>query len=277
MGVLSMAEIDLGTVSVEKARSLTGSVNAVPGEAGGTGTPGKDGKDGISATHSWNGTILTITSASGTSSADLKGDKGDTGATGPAGPTGATGPAGPAYELTEADKQEIVEDVLAEMPEIPSGGGTAEWKRIADVSIPEGEEVSEITINTDKDGNALSLDEAVLFYSAKRGASSTTTDGKLDLRLFSDWTFRAGNLAYAENATVVAMKVGPNHLIIDTSYKYNQWGSIEQGDEHIFPTRKYAGGAEPEHLNLKIDQIKFKTNKATETLGIGTVLEVWGR
>lgn len=34
---------------------------------------------------------------------------------------GEPGPAGPAYELTEADKREIVEDVLAEMPEMPSG------------------------------------------------------------------------------------------------------------------------------------------------------------
>ena len=42
MGVLSMAEIDLGTVSVEKARSLTGSVNAVPGQAGGGGTDTSD-------------------------------------------------------------------------------------------------------------------------------------------------------------------------------------------------------------------------------------------
>lgn len=32
-----MAEIDLGTVTIEKARSMTGSVNAVPGEAGGGG------------------------------------------------------------------------------------------------------------------------------------------------------------------------------------------------------------------------------------------------
>lgn len=135
-----MAEIDLGTVSVEKARSLTGSVNAVPGEAGGTGTPGKDG---ISATHRWNGTVLTITSASGTSSADLRGPegpKGDTGATGPegpAGPTGATGPAGPAYELTEADKQEIVEDVLAELPEIPSGGGGNAFTLLKDITLTE--------------------------------------------------------------------------------------------------------------------------------------------
>ena len=36
---------------------------------------------------------------------------------GPAGPAGETGPAGPAGEITAADKQEIVQAVIAEMPE----------------------------------------------------------------------------------------------------------------------------------------------------------------
>lgn len=159
-----MAEIDLGTVTIEKARNMTGSVNAVPGEAGGAGATGKDG---VSATHSWNGTVLTITSASGTSSADLKGPKGDTGATGPegpAGPTGATGPAGPVYELTEADKQEIVEDVLAEMPEIPSGGsGGAEkqWRLINTVEITEA--VKAIDIEIDSNGNEFEITDFLIY------------------------------------------------------------------------------------------------------------------
>lgn len=56
------------------------------------------GDSGVSATHSWNGTILTITSASGTSSANL------------------IGPAGPAYTLTNTDKQNIADLVLAQLP-----------------------------------------------------------------------------------------------------------------------------------------------------------------
>lgn len=110
---------------------------------GDKGEKGDTGKDGVSATHSWNGTTLTVASASGTSSANLKGDKGDTGgkgdkgdkgdtgatgpqgpkgdtgATGPQGPkgdTGATGPQGPAYTLTTADKNAIVNSVLAALP-----------------------------------------------------------------------------------------------------------------------------------------------------------------
>lgn len=105
---------------------------------------GNDGKDGVSATHSWNGTILTITSASGTSSADLKGSKGDKGDPGEKGDPGTPGKDGvdgqPGKDgspgangkdgadgytpvrgedyWTDADKQEIVNDVL-EQVEIP--------------------------------------------------------------------------------------------------------------------------------------------------------------
>lgn len=203
-----MAEIDLGTVSVEKARSLTGSVNAVPGEAGGNGTPGNDG---ISATHSWNGTVLTITSASGTSSADLrgpKGDKGDTGATGPAGPTGATGPAGPegpAYELTDADKQEIVEDVLAEMPETPSGGTEKEW-RLLDSVVIEAEGVRTVAISTDKDGQPFSVQEVLI-----RGMCSNPKASTVNATVYCDSTTHSSTLS-------VPAVIGNMPIIKNTGY-----------------------------------------------------------
>lgn len=101
------------------------------------GEKGDDGQDGISATHEWNGTVLTITSASGTSSANLKGEigpKGDTGEVGPQGPKGDNGDKGETglqgekgadgYTpikgtdyFTEEDKQEIIDDIIAELPE----------------------------------------------------------------------------------------------------------------------------------------------------------------
>ena len=80
------------------------------GSGGGSGTPGaagKDGKDGISCTHEWNGTVLTITSASGTSSADLKGEQGKEGKT----------PVKGTDYWTDADKAEMVNDVLAALPD----------------------------------------------------------------------------------------------------------------------------------------------------------------
>ena len=112
---------------------------------------GEDGVDGTSATHSWNGTILTITSASGVSSADLKGEKGDRGEQGLQGIPGEKGETGAKGEKgekgdpgkdgqngidgqdgkpgadgytpvkgmdywTEADKAEMVADVISALP-----------------------------------------------------------------------------------------------------------------------------------------------------------------
>lgn len=82
-------------------------------------------------THEWNGTILTITSDSGTSSMDLKGSQGDLGPRGPQGPAGIMlfedlteeqkeslkGDKGDSYILTDADKQEIAELVIASFPD----------------------------------------------------------------------------------------------------------------------------------------------------------------
>lgn len=59
--------------------------------------------------HDWNGTTLTITTASGSSSMDLKGEKGDPGQ------DGRTPVKGTDY-YTEAEKTEIVQEVLAAMP-----------------------------------------------------------------------------------------------------------------------------------------------------------------
>ena len=79
---------------------------------------GGKGDNGVSATHVWNGTVLTITSASGTSSADLKGDKGDKGADGAAGYTPVKG----TDYYTEADKNEMVQRVLAALPAAEEAG-----------------------------------------------------------------------------------------------------------------------------------------------------------
>ncbi len=79
------------------------------------GPVGPAGEDGVSARHNWNGTVLTVHSASGSSSADLQG---------PAGPAGAAGktPVKGTDYFTEADKQELVNAVLAA---IPDGNGVA--------------------------------------------------------------------------------------------------------------------------------------------------------
>jgi len=71
------------------------------------GTNGKPGEDGVSATHSWDGSVLTVTSASGSSSADLRG---------PSGTDGKTPVKGTDY-WTEADRAQMVSDVLAALPD----------------------------------------------------------------------------------------------------------------------------------------------------------------
>ena len=64
------------------------------------------GINGIPATHSWDGTKLTITSASGTSTVDLKGEPGAAGKT----------PVKGTDYYTDADKAEIINAVLTELP-----------------------------------------------------------------------------------------------------------------------------------------------------------------
>lgn len=103
---------------------------------GKNGIDGKPGSDGISATHTWDGTVLTIISASGTSSADLKGEKGEPGIQGIPGEKGEMGsqgekgdpgndgqPGADGYTpvkgtdyWTEADKAEMVADVISALP-----------------------------------------------------------------------------------------------------------------------------------------------------------------
>ena len=93
----------------------------IQGVQGVQGKQGAKGADGTPATHRWSGTTLYITSASGTSSADLKGEKGDTGTPGKDGQPGKDGADGKSPVkgtdyFTEADKAEMVQAVIAQLP-----------------------------------------------------------------------------------------------------------------------------------------------------------------
>lgn len=119
VGAISQDDLQEATNEALAQAKASGEFDGADGQDGQDGAPGKDG---TSATHSWNGTVLTITSASGTSSSDLKGekgDKGDTGSTGPQGPAGADGytPIKGTDYFTESDKTELVNSVLAALPE----------------------------------------------------------------------------------------------------------------------------------------------------------------
>ena len=125
-----------------------------PGPAGANGAPGKDGKDGapgkdgsigadgfspsVTVTQTESGAIITVTDKDGTTTATIEsgapGKDGEAGPAGPAGPAGADGKDGqdgadgaPGADgktpvkgedyFTDADKKEIVDAVLEELPE----------------------------------------------------------------------------------------------------------------------------------------------------------------
>lgn len=94
---------------------------------GGFAEDGKDGVDGISpiatVTQTDSGATIYITDKNGTTTASIT--NGKDGAQGPAGPkgdpgergaTGSRGPAGSDYVLTDSDKREIADIVLANFP-----------------------------------------------------------------------------------------------------------------------------------------------------------------
>ena len=137
----------LGTADTGKpSRGAAGS----QGEKGDKGDPGAKGSDGVTPTIGDNGNWFLGTTDTGKPSRGAagspgeKGDKGDPGAKGDKGETGSTGPQGPQGEkgpqgetgaqgpagatpvkgtdyFTAADKAELVQDVLAALPEWTGG------------------------------------------------------------------------------------------------------------------------------------------------------------
>lgn len=95
-----------------------------PGKNGAQGEPGPAGSDGFSpiatVTQTETGATISIQDKSGTTSATItngaKGDKGDPGPQGEQGPAGYTPVRGTDY-WTAADQAQIVQDVLAALPE----------------------------------------------------------------------------------------------------------------------------------------------------------------
>lgn len=116
-GVESTATVYHGKDGLPGANGKDGQ-DGKDGSPGKDGLPGEPGKDGVSVSHEWEGTVLKVTSASGTSSADLRGEQGIQGVPGAEGSPGADGrtPVKGTDYWTEADKQEIVTEVLSALP-----------------------------------------------------------------------------------------------------------------------------------------------------------------
>lgn len=88
----------------------------IQGVKGADGAPGAKGADGITPHIGDNGNWFIGETDTGKPSRGATGAKGDAGATGPVGPQGRTPVKGTDY-WTAADKQEIVSDVLAALPD----------------------------------------------------------------------------------------------------------------------------------------------------------------
>ena len=155
--------------------------------------PPAPGEDGYSPTITTaaitGGTRLTITDKNGTKTVDvMNGAKGDTGPTGPAGPqgpAGATGADGYTPQkgvdyYTDADKQEMAEEVMAAQPKM---------ELLHSATIPE-EGLAYIDITTYK------LDAVTLLINSP----ATTTQGKARLQVYYNGTcfYRGGDLAAAD-------------------------------------------------------------------------------
>ena len=84
------------------------------------------------------------------------------------------GDPGDDYVLTEADKQEIAE-LTAPLVDVPGGGGSSgwgEWETINVITTTLEEEVTEINVNADANGNSFEYDELKLTFSDLRGSSA---------------------------------------------------------------------------------------------------------
>ena len=102
---------DKGEKGEQGAQGVQG-VKGDKGDKGDTGEKGSTGSPGKSCTHRWDGAYLYVTSASGTSYANLRGAQGIAGKDGADGYTPVKG----TDYFTEADKAEMVADVIAALP-----------------------------------------------------------------------------------------------------------------------------------------------------------------
>lgn len=200
------------------AAEIKNGKDGAPGKAGTNGKDGADGADGTTFTPSVSAAgDLSWTNDGGKANpapVNLKGPQGETGPTGPQGetgpqgPTGATGPQGEPgkdYTLTDADKTEIANEVIAggveaqlgpvplpapasaavgqivrikavdaagkitqtEAVDLPTGGGSSDtWELITSGEMAEA---AALLITTDKDGAALALKSAQIIV---EGATS---------------------------------------------------------------------------------------------------------
>lgn len=167
---------------------------------------------------------------------------------------GEKGDPGDDYVLTSDDKTDIAE-MVAELVDVPGSGGStvsSEWVLVADVTT-EGDDLREIKIDKDSDGNSFEFREIVAFF------NGTT----LNKELYFSVTSSDGN------RPVVKQAVGTMPVVFYANELF-----LMCGDNTNFArlAQKY------EHHNEKISQVRI-TSKwwSSEFFTSGTTLKLYGR
>lgn len=166
------------------------------GKDGVDGKPGEDGKDGFSpvakVTETDSGAVITITDAEGTTTATVynghdgadgaagkdgkDGKDGENGAPGKDGADGKTPVKGQDY-FTEADKQEIIEEVLEQIPE--GGGGNGTVTSVNGVHPDESGNVQiDVGVTVEEVLEAMPTVSAIDFSNFENGSFTETVDGE---------------------------------------------------------------------------------------------------
>ena len=147
--------------------------NGGGGSGGGGGTTGKDGFSPIAkVTQTTSGAVITITDVNGTTTATVY--NGHDGADGTAGKDGKTPIKGQDY-YTEADKQEIIEEVLEQIPEGGDGNGTV--TSVNGVSPDESGNVQvDVGVTVDEVLEAMATVTAIDFSNFENGSFTETVD-----------------------------------------------------------------------------------------------------
>lgn len=179
---------DLISQNQELMRELEELINSGGGSGGGGGgTPGKDGFSPIATvTQSADGATISITDAKGTTTAKISNGKdgadgkdGKDGANGAPGKDGADGKTpikGQDY-FTEADKQEIIEEVLEQIPE--GGGGNGTVTSVNGVHPDESGNVQiDVGVTVEEVLEAMPTVSAIDFSNFENGSFTETVDGE---------------------------------------------------------------------------------------------------
>ena len=257
---------------------------ALKGEKGDTGPQGPKGDTGPQGPKGDTG----ATGATGTQGP--KGDKGDTGPQGPqgeqgvqgeTGPQGEPGPQGPAGAGVPAITDEDVGKALIAGADqtagwgVPPGGGLLPL--VASVKLTE--EAAIIELDTDLNGNPLSLTELSVFMYLFGGEANAERDGAVVY--FNKENVAVGRLNIGTQIGAAGRGLYNGALYL----KKMEWGSVivyrngYNGDAVI--QNWFLNGSERNHNEqFKAESITAFTiypNTNGNTFGVGTVVEIYGR